>query len=557
MRLRTTLSLAFLALSLVQVATVVPFALKNLTSLLTGQERQRLDRVMLAAEATTQRRQADAKAAMDELAQSRELEDVARDADPRHLPPPASLTSAAARLMVPRGLQVLSLLDGTGRTLSSGHLPARIGDVDDVLLQVTQQPPGTLAPVLVELSDASGLRKAPALVTARPVDYGDARIWAVGGVLLDETFAVELARLTGAQVEILAGAEQIASTGKRPASASLRSLDFEPVARVQLAFSRAEMLATEAEVLRAFLAFASLGLALALLIGVLVSRRITRPLEALTDASRRIAAGELEVQVNLPAQGELRTLIETFNRMTKDLQATTERLVQSERIAAWQEVARRLAHEIKNPLTPIKMSLETLIALGRRGDPRFNEQFHQSAGAVLEEVERLKRTVDEFSQFARLPRPKLERVELSELAAQVLQLYAPGKFTYRAELAPKVIAEADRDQLTQVLVNLVKNAEEAMSDSGGEVTVRVGQGAGEAWLEVQDAGPGIPPEQRARVFEPYVTTKAGGTGLGLPIAARIAQEHGGRLELLDAARGARFRLTLPVGGAHFKAPPTG
>ncbi|MBL8955301.1 MAG: HAMP domain-containing protein [Myxococcaceae bacterium] len=546
MRLRTTLSLAFLALSLVQVATVVPFALKNLTALLTGQERQRLDRVMLAAEATAQRKQADAKAAMDELAQSRELEDVARDADPKHLPPPATLTTAAARLMVPRGLQVLSLLDSTGRTLSSGHLPAHLGDIDDTLLAVTKQPPETLAAVMVELSDASGLRTAPALVTARPVDYGDARLWAVGGVLLDEAFATELERLTGAQVEIMAGKERIARAGTRPASASVRTLEFPPVAEARLSFSRAEMLATEAEVLRAFLAFASLGLALALLIGVAVSRRITRPLEALTDASRRIAGGELDVKVQLPAAGELRTLIDTFNRMTKDLQATTEKLVQSERIAAWQEVARRLAHEIKNPLTPIKMSLETLIALGRRNDPRFNTMFQESAGAVLEEVERLKRTVDEFSQFARLPRPKPQRFDLAELATQVLQLYAPGKITYRADLQPGVFVDADRDQLTQVLVNLVKNAEESMSETGGEVTVNVARDATSAWLEVRDQGPGVPADQRSRIFEPYVTTKSGGTGLGLAIAARIAQEHSGRLVLLDSERGARFRLTLPT-----------
>ncbi|MBK7863003.1 MAG: HAMP domain-containing protein [Archangiaceae bacterium] len=548
MRLRTTLALAFLALSLVQVSTVVPFALRNLTALLTGQEHQRLDRVMLAVEATAQRRRDDAKSKMDELAQSRELEDVARDADPKHLPPPASLTTAAGGLMVPRGLQVLSLLDGAGGTLSSGHLPAKLGDVDDALFQVTRSKANALTVVMVELADASGLRKAPALVTARAVDYGDSRIWAVGGLLLDDAFASELARLTGAQVEISAEGQTVARTGPKPANAALRHLDFDGLvpAQVQLSFSRAEMLATQDEVLRAFLAFASLGVALALFSGVLVARRITRPLEALTDASRRIAAGELEVKVDVAAQGgEVRTLIDTFNRMTEDLKATTEKLVQSERIAAWQEVARRLAHEIKNPLTPIKMSLETLVALAQRDDPRFTAMFNQSAGAVLEEVERLKRTVDEFSQFARLPRPSLQRLDLSELCTQVLALYAPGKVTYRAELSPRVLADADRDQLTQVLVNLVKNGEEAMASSGGAVTVRTGHDDAQVFLEVEDQGPGVPQGQRARIFEPYVTTKSGGTGLGLAIAARIAQEHGGRLELLDSTAGARFRLTLP------------
>jgi signal transduction histidine kinase len=543
MRLRTTLALAFLALSLVQVAAVVPFALRNLSALLAGQETERLDRVMLAVEATAQRRRDDAASAMNELASSPALEEVAKDA--ARVPPPSSLTTAAAGLMVPRGLQVLSLLDAEGRTISSGHLPARLGDVDEALLAVTRAAPGALVAVMVELSDASGLRKAPAVVTARAVDYGDARLWAVGGLLLDDTFASDLARLTGAQVEIVADHQTVASTGAPPVYSARRALRFEPVAEVRLNFSRADALATQTEVLRAFLAFASLGLALALLSGVLVSRRITRPLEALTDASRQIAVGKLDVRVEERATGEVRTLIDTFNRMTNDLKATTEKLVQSERIAAWQEVARRLAHEIKNPLTPIKMSLETLLALGKRNDPRFGAMFEQSAGAVLEEVERLRRTVDEFSQFARLPRPTLARLNLTELAAQVLSLYSPHQVTYRSELTPDVWVEADRDQLTQVLVNLIKNGEEAMIDTGGEVLVRVGVDGTNAFLEVQDAGPGVPPDQRARIFEPYVTTKAGGTGLGLPIAARIALEHGGKLELLDAPTGARFRFTLP------------
>ncbi len=531
---------------------------------------------MLAVEATAQRRRDDAARAMDELAQSPALEEVAKDA--ARVPPPSSLTSAAANLMVPRGLQVLSLLDAEGRTLTSGHLPARLGDVDEALLAVTKAPPGTTLAVMVELSDATGLRRAPALVTARSVDYGDARLWAVGGLLLDDAFASELARLTGAEVEILAEGKTVATTGVQPQRSAERTLHFEPVAEARLRFSRAEMLATQAEVLRAFLAFASLGLALALLSGVLVARRITRPLEALTTASRRIAEGELDVRVEERASGEVRTLIDTFNRMTGDLQATTKALVQSERIAAWQEVARRLAHEIKNPLTPIKMSLETLLALGKRNDPRFAATFQESAAAVLEEVERLRRTVDEFSQFARLPHPTLTRLSLTELATQVLTLYSAHAVTYRLvgapptgsptlraqpssstmkfargstnapgaspELTADVFVDADRDQLTQVLVNLVKNAEEAMP-SGGEVLVKVGGDATSAWLEVQDAGAGVPADQRSRIFEPYMTTKSGGTGLGLAIAARIALEHSGRLELLDSPSGARFRLTLP------------
>jgi len=166
---------------------------------------------------------------------------------------------------------------------------------------------------------------------------------------------------------------------------------------------------------------------------------------------------------------------------------------------------------------------------------------------VLEEVDRLRRIVDEFSRFARLPKPQLAPLELGELAQGVLALYAspPAGLRLHAALEPGVRTRADRDQLTQVLVNLIKNAEEAMP-GGGDIHVRVRGTERDALLEVEDSGPGIAPEDRARIFEPYFTTKAGGSGLGLAIAARILQEHGGRLEVGGApGAGARFSLVLP------------
>jgi nitrogen fixation/metabolism regulation signal transduction histidine kinase len=223
--------------------------------------------------------------------------------------------------------------------------------------------------------------------------------------------------------------------------------------------------------------------------------------------------------------------------------------VASERVAAWQEVARRLAHEIKNPLTPIRMSLETLLAASQRGplDDRFKGLFTESARAVLEEVDRLKRIVDEFSQFARLPRPELAQLDLADVVQAVMALYAEHDGVgYEVVLEKGAVVSIDRDQLTQVLVNLVKNAEEAMAGRKGSIHVRVKKGP-EVLLEVEDEGPGIPPALKARLFEPYVTTKPQGTGLGLAIALRICQEHGGRLEVFDgAAGGALFRVSLPA-----------
>jgi signal transduction histidine kinase len=549
MRLRWTIALAFIALALLQVAVVVPLALRNLSRLLAAQQEARVDQMMVAVEAEAARVRDDVRAAMDELAQSQALEDVAKDA--AKVPPPSHVTTAAQALMKPRGLDVLALLDDEGRTLSSGHLPARLGEPDDPLFAVTRLQGRQVVPRSVELSSSSGLVQAPAIVTARAIDYGDRRVWAVGGVLLDEARSRSLARLTGARVEVHTKERLVTAAGDLPKAPIFRVFPIGQVAELRLAFSGADLIATRAEVLRAFLALAALGLLLAVAAGFVISRRVTRPVEALTEAARQIASGTPGVKVpTAAASGELKTLVETFNRMTDDLKSATDRLVASERIAAWQEVARRLAHEIKNPLTPIRMSLETLLAASQRGptDERFMKLFKESAVAVLEEVDRLKRIVDEFSQFARLPRPVLATLSLSDTAQQVMALYAPHDgLTYLADLTPGLEVLGDRDQLTQVLVNLVKNAEEAMApQGGGTVTVKTYPDGKDAVLEVSDSGPGIPAELKTRLFEPYVTSKPGGTGLGLAIALRIAQEHDGRLVVDDAPhRGARFRLLLP------------
>jgi nitrogen fixation/metabolism regulation signal transduction histidine kinase len=407
---------------------------------------------------------------------------------------------------------------------------------------------------VVDLPGADGLVKGPALVTARAVDYGDTRVWVVGGVLLDGAFADELSRLVGARVEIAGppGWSAVSGTARRPITET--ALDFSPAAKVVLVVSRAELLATRDEVLSAFLLLAASGALLALVLGVAVSRRITRPVEALTLAARRLGSGELDATVTTRASGEVKTLVETFNRMMGELQATTTKLVASERVAAWQEVARRLAHEVKNPLTPIRMSLETLLALSAKDPTRTAAAIQETGPAVLEEVDRLRRIVDEFSRFARLPKPELLPLDLSELAGQVLSLYGeraiggPGspKLRYQTALAPGLKVRADKDQLTQVLVNLVKNAEEAMAATGGTVTVSAAAEGKSAVLRVADEGPGVPPDARSRLFEPYVTTKSDGTGLGLAIAARICQEHQGSLSLDDAPRGATFAVRLPL-----------
>jgi nitrogen fixation/metabolism regulation signal transduction histidine kinase len=262
-----------------------------------------------------------------------------------------------------------------------------------------------------------------------------------------------------------------------------------------------------------------------------------------------VAGGDLAARVGVAARGEVGELVVAFDAMTEELGRSRARLAAAERVAAWREVARALAHELKNPLTPIAMSVELL--RDARARPDFPEILDESTRAIGEEVRRLKRIVDEFSRFARLPAPELRAEPPEELVQALLALFPapPSGVRILREVAPGLPpVRADRDQVLQVLHNLVKNGLEAMPDGG---TLRVSaRREGEAVLfAVADTGPGVAPEDQARIFEPYVTTKAGGTGLGLAIAERIAQEHGGRLELASPpGAGATFTLRLPVAG---------
>lgn len=544
MRLRTVLIVLFTTVSVVQLVAVAPIALRDLSRLLESQHAARVGQGVRAAKTVIARDDADVLRALDELAASEALETVARAA--KKEPLPTEVAQAAQPLMGPRRLDVLAVLDEQGKTLSSGHFPEQLLELDPGLLAITTEPPESLHAALVTLPSSEGLVSRPARLAARPVDFGERRVWVVGGRLLSTAWAEELARLSGGRLEVQSQGAVVASAGEALGQAGTRRVLFDgPTATVGLVFSRAEVNATRRQVLGAFAALFALGLVLALAVSAVVSRRVTRPVEALTSAAERIAQGELQGRVDEAGAKEVRALVHAFNRMTSDLQAATERLIASERLAAWQEVARRLAHEVKNPLTPIRLSLETLRALAERNDPRLREMLLQSSQLVLDEVQRLARIVDEFSHFARLPKPKPAPVDLVSLARDVVQLHAPRGLTVSVEAEGPASALADKDLLTQVLVNVVKNAAEAMGGQG-RLVLRAGVEGPWATLEALDSGPGFPPELLPRLFEPYVTTKPQGTGLGLALTRRIVEEHQGQLEATNRPEGgARIAIRLP------------
>lgn len=291
----------------------------------------------------------------------------------------------------------------------------------------------------------------------------------------------------------------------------------------------------------------------AFLLAILLARNLSRPLSDLAEAARKVASGEAR-PVKVRGTGEIADLTTAFDRMLEDLGATRRRLAATTRVAAWREVARRVAHEVKNPLAPIRAAVETLRRLRAREDPAFDGYFDEATRTVLDEVKRINDIVTEFTRFARLPPPKPTELDLAAVARDVVKLHEPaaGRIALRVEAGRVPKTMADRDQIVQVLTNLVQNAIDALRGAGreeGRVEVALAQLDGSrVAISVRDDGPGVAPEMIPRLFEPYATSKAHGTGLGLAIAQRIAVEHGGELSYVARPRGAEFRMVLPVEG---------
>jgi signal transduction histidine kinase len=292
-----------------------------------------------------------------------------------------------------------------------------------------------------------------------------------------------------------------------------------------------------------------LGLALAVVLGYLWSSQISRPVERLAMFSRRLAQGEWDEPLTLHSVRELETLVAALDRMRTELKTYRDRLVVSERQAAWGQMARKVAHEIKNPLTPIAVSVADLKRSYQMGRDDFPQILDQAARTITEEVDALKRLLQEFSDFARFPAPRLAPCLLSSLFADLESLYGRDVAEGRLVLSRPdrdVTLVADAGQMRQALVNLIKNGLEA-SEDGGRVTVAAVVERDALVLTVSDSGLGLTAEQRANLFVPGFTTKTHGSGLGLTIVERIVSEHQGSIIAEDGARGGTtFRIQLPL-----------
>ncbi len=325
--------------------------------------------------------------------------------------------------------------------------------------------------------------------------------------------------------------------------------------------------ADERAYLLAFAVLLGLSIVAAIGVGTLLARGVSTRVVRLAEAAGRVGKGDLATRVAEVGTDEVGDLARAFNRMLAEIETTRARIEFLQRIGAWQEMARRLAHEIKNPLTPIQLAVQEIHQRYPGPDPQFRKLLDATLEVVEAEVGTLRRLVGEFSDFARLPRANLEpadlRAFLEEQASQALlrdetlpedegsrKPSARVDVSFRLPDGPAP-AHLDRQMLRRVLINLVRNSFQAIRDqgrAGGKAVVALSR-AGDFWqIDVDDDGPGIDAGSRERIFDPYVTTKHDGTGLGLAIVKKIIVEHGGAISAQESPLGgARMRVTIPVG----------
>jgi signal transduction histidine kinase len=315
--------------------------------------------------------------------------------------------------------------------------------------------------------------------------------------------------------------------------------------------SRRPLIELQREIISTAMLVGGLGILVAVLASLWFAARVTRPVVSLAQAARRVAGGDLTAKVEVESNDELGELAAAFNRMTEDLVQQTDRTLQAERVAAWRELARRLAHELKNPLFPLQVTVENLMRAKHKAPQIFEEVFHEGTATLLAEIDNLKSIIARFSEFSTMPQPQPQPTQVNDVVQSVLrvfqaQLQQNHLISVRTDLPgslPRI--SADPALLHRALHNLVLNAIDAMPQ-GGELTIRTAPLGDQIEISVSDTGPGLTEEECGRLFTPYYTTKQHGTGLGLAIVQSVVSDHGGKISVESTQeKGTTFHIELP------------
>lgn len=292
---------------------------------------------------------------------------------------------------------------------------------------------------------------------------------------------------------------------------------------------------------------------LSILVSFLLADEIIQPIVNLEEATRRVAEGDFTVRILSRSNDEFSVLVSSFNRMVGELSGSRKKLLQAEKISAWQEIAQRLAHEIKNPLTPIKLSAQRILKKYNHNKDEFDRILVPAITAIIEEVENLDKMLIEFREFTRLPLPTPERLNLKSLVKEVAAMYRQLSREVRVDISgipEELEVSVDRNQMKQVFANLIKNSIQAMAD-GGEITLSADivekENRAFCRIWIRDTGEGIDELVRENIFHPYFTTKKDGTGLGLAIVERVIFDHNGTIRFETQKNiGTTFIVDLPM-----------
>ena len=291
-------------------------------------------------------------------------------------------------------------------------------------------------------------------------------------------------------------------------------------------------------------------LLLVLLLFLFFLYQITRPLRRLQEATRALSGGNVHVRVAESRLSPINDVIVSFNQMVSDLERSRRRAIEAEKKLIWREIARVMAHEIKNPLTPIKLSVERLEFKYQQDPESVFKVVPDSVSVIKEEIENLQSLVDRFRDFAMLPEAKPEVYSLAEQLQEIAKPYQEMRNIEMQLAADMPVFYGDKVQLKQVFVNLLQNAIQATAEDG-RIAIRASFTLSEFRIVLEDDGKGIATDRQELIFEPYYTSRRKGTGLGLPVVKRIVENHGGSIEVeSEMDKGSRFTIRIPYANIH-------
>lgn len=447
------------------------------------------------------------------------------------------------------GFNFMEIIDTGYRVLATYHRPGLLGET--IRPECFPENLATIGQLHTVEYDVGGPHAAFTFV--RPIDAG---LLLYTGRYLDTRYRLRVAGLLDADIDILID-PKVTDIHRQMEPGSLYEVEGEYRAVLTRTpppgFITVATFATGAEkpifisllTVTGWVAALSIGVAIGL--GMFITSRVKREIDNLVEASLRIAAGDFTTPVMAYEEGEFSQLAESLNDMKTKLKTTQKMLATSEKIAAWQMVGRKLAHEIKNPLTPIIIGVDDLRRSYKEKLPRFDETLDETTTTIKTEVNRMTTLLEQFVSFARMSAPIIRVVRAADILSEISQLYRREVESSRLRVvnqSRRKNVNLDPDAIKQVLVNLIKNGFEAAEDA--DVTVELSDDAEDLLVTIEDTGPGFTDEKLRNSFEPYISHKVGGSGLGLVICHRIVHDHGGTMELYNRHNGGGgVRIRLP------------